>query len=97
MVAVRDPEYYGREYVRNERSTYDIADEHGTYANKIRREILRCGYFLRDKSEAQVVALRHGRQTHPTRGLSRPIEVRRKISQSLKKEEKDATHQDQGS
>jgi hypothetical protein len=82
---IRDPEYYQREYVEKERSTHDIAWEHGTYPNKIRRELKNFGYELRDRSEAQSAALRHGRHGHPTRGRVTPDVVRERISQSLRK------------
>lgn len=65
---IRDSDYYNEEYVKKERSTYDIADETGTYANKIRRELRHYGYELRNRSEAQTAALKYGRHPHPKKG-----------------------------
>jgi very-short-patch-repair endonuclease len=80
---LRNRAYYQLEYVEKERSIYDIAREHNTYPNKIRREILACGYTLRDKSAAQKAAIRSGRHKHPTKGTERPLDVRLKISASM--------------
>lgn len=80
---IRDESYYEEEYNRKERSTHDIAREHGTYPNKIRRELKQFGYELRDRSEAQAAALRHGRHGHPTRGKPLAESVKFKISQTL--------------
>lgn len=79
----RTESYYQREYVEKERSLHDIAQEHGTYANKIRREILSFGFHTRNKSEAQKAALRTGRHKHPTKGRPRPPDVKLKISASV--------------
>lgn len=75
--------YYQVEYVDKQRSIHDIAKEHKTYPNKIRREILDSGYVLRDKSEAQKAALKSGRHKHPTKGKERPLETRLKIAASV--------------
>jgi hypothetical protein len=79
----RTKEYYKVEFVQKERSMHDIAEEHGTYVNKIRRELLSFGYQPRGKSEAQKIALKTGRHKHPTKGRERPPEVRSKISASV--------------
>lgn len=80
---IRTRQYYRVEYIEKERSIHEIAEEHGTYPNKIRRELLGFGYTLRDKGEAQKAAIKNGRHKHPTRGRERPPEVRRKISATL--------------
>lgn len=80
---MRTEAYYRREYVDRERSTIDIANEHGTYPNRIRRELINLGFRLRSKGEAQSAALRHGRTRHPTAGQVRSDDVRRKISLSV--------------
>lgn len=80
---MRTKPYYQKEYVEKERSIHDLAREHKTYPNKIRREILECGYALRDKSAAQKAALKSGRHKHPTKGRKRPLEVRLKISATI--------------
>lgn len=80
---IRNKIYYEVEYNEKLRSVRDIAEEHGTYPNKIRREILSHGYHLRDKSAAQKAALQSGRHKHPTKGRARPLEVKLKISNSV--------------
>lgn len=80
---IRSKAYYKTEYVEKERSPADIADEHNTYPNKIRREIRAFGFALRDKSEAQKAAIKNGRHLHPTKGKTRGVEVRHKISASM--------------
>jgi hypothetical protein len=80
---IRTPSYYQEEYVDKERSLYELAEEHKTYPNKIRREILDCGFKLRDKSAAQKAALKSGRHKHPTKGKKHTLEVRLKISASI--------------
>lgn len=79
----RTRQYYLDEYVKNERSFKDIADEHNTYPNKIRREVIDFLIQPRNKSEAQLAALKSGRHNHPTKGVARSDEVRHKISQTL--------------
>lgn len=79
----RTRDYYQREYLENERSLHDIAEEHRTHANVIRREILGFGIQTRNRSEAQKVALKTGRHIHPTKGMPRPPEVKLKISTSV--------------
>jgi hypothetical protein len=80
---IRTKTYYKKEYVDKERSFHDLAREHGTYPNKIRREVLGFGYAPRDKSAAQRAALKSGRHKHPTKGRERPLEVRLKIAASV--------------
>jgi hypothetical protein len=80
---LRDWDYYRREYDEKERSTHDIAEEHETYPNKIRRELISLGFRPRSKSEAQSAALRHGRHPHPTKGHPLPDDVKDKIRRSV--------------
>jgi very-short-patch-repair endonuclease len=61
-----------------------IADKYGTYTNKIRRLLIKEGAEIRDKSEAQKLALKSGRHKHPTEGTVRPEEFRIAISEKLK-------------
>jgi very-short-patch-repair endonuclease len=76
-------EYLVREYVQNQRSTYDIAQECGTYPNKVRRALKQHQISCRDKSEAQSVAIKTGRNKHPTKGNIRSEEIRIKISEAM--------------
>lgn len=76
-------EWLEKEYWENERSISDIAKELGTYPNKVRRKLLTGDKGLRDKSQAQSLALSTGRTKHPTEGTERPAEVKRAISASV--------------
>jgi very-short-patch-repair endonuclease len=79
----RSREYYDIEYDQNKRSLHDIAEEWDTYPNKIRRELIKLGFRIRDKSEAQSEALRCGRHKHPTKGTERSEETKLKISSAI--------------
>ena len=58
---VLDLDQIVRMYYDEDRSTYEIAEELGTYPNNIRRFLKRNGYSLKDKSGAQKAALASGR------------------------------------
>lgn len=64
-------------------SIAEIAEHFKTYPNKIKRELLKEGVALRDRSEVQVLALKNGRRKHPTKGKRRSAETREKISSKL--------------
>ena len=64
-------------------STYEIASKLETYPNKITRTLKKHGIALRDKSQAQKLALDQGRCEHPTAGKERSLEDRVKISSGL--------------
>ena len=68
---------------RNNKSTYEIAKELGTYPNKIRRILIKNGEKVRDKSKAQTIALKTGRHKHPTKGKNRTEEEKIKISDGM--------------
>lgn len=72
-------------YVNQNHSTYTIAKTFNTYPNKIRRIILKNGYQLKDKSEAQRAALKEGRSAHPTEGKKRDPTTKKKISEAVYK------------
>lgn len=72
-----------KEYEFNNKSFKEIADTYGTYANKVRRDAIKYGIKIKDKSEAQKNALRTGKATHPTKGTSRSEEVKNKIGTSV--------------
>ena len=67
-------------YNEDNHSTYEIAKRMKTYPNKIRRTLIKHGYELKNKSEAQKVALEKGRSSHPTMGKTRSREEKIKIS-----------------
>jgi very-short-patch-repair endonuclease len=64
-------------------SLYQIAEKYDTYPNKIRRLAQKLGANIRNKSEAQKVALATGRQDHPTQGKTRAEAVKVKISEGV--------------
>jgi very-short-patch-repair endonuclease len=66
-------------------STQAIAAEFDTYPNKIRRILVRNGKKLRDRGEAQKIALEQGRSVHPTKGTKRSDAVKTKISEASHK------------
>ena len=69
-------------YVREEWSTYKLAEKFKTYPNKIRRILNKGGVPLRDKSTAQKNAIKKGRSTHPTEGKQRSSATKLKISET---------------
>lgn len=79
----RTREYLHNEYIVNQRSVGDIAAEHNTYANKIRRELIHYCIPLRDKSDAQSAALNSGRHKHPTKGTVRDDDVKSRIGKNV--------------
>ncbi|MQF98284.1 MAG: hypothetical protein FI729_01965 [SAR202 cluster bacterium] len=72
-------------YEEDGKSTYEIAEEIGTYPNKIRRILQKNGVQLKSRSQAQKNALDGGRAKHPTDGKTRSKEERIKISNSVHK------------
>jgi very-short-patch-repair endonuclease len=70
-------------YTEDDHSTYEIAKLLKTYPNKIRRVLIKHGHDLKDRSQAQKVALEKGRSSHPTEGKERTQAERLKISGSL--------------
>jgi very-short-patch-repair endonuclease len=72
-------------YETEGKSTYEIAEEIGTYPNKIRRILKKHGVALKDRSQAQKNALQGGRAKHPTDGKTRTKNERIKISSSVHK------------
>ena len=70
-------------YVEKLKSTYEIAEEFGTYPNKIRRALTEFGIPIRDKSKAQAEAIKTGRCKHPTKGKKTSEETKNKISDSI--------------
>jgi very-short-patch-repair endonuclease len=70
-------------YIKDKKSFKQIADEHGTYANKIRRDAVKLKIPIRDKSEAQKNALATGNHSHPTKGKTRDEKTKQKIGLSV--------------
>lgn len=73
------------QYLVHKKSFADIANEVGTYANKIRRDAKKFGITIRNKSEAQENALKTGKHKHPTKGEKRDENTKVKIGLSVMK------------
>jgi very-short-patch-repair endonuclease len=74
-----------QKYELDKKSFKEIAEEYGTYANKVRRDALKLSIKIRDKSEAQKNALTTGKTKHPTKGKKRSNETKAKIGHSVLK------------
>jgi len=70
-------------YNEESKSTYEIAKSLDTYPNKVRRTLIKNGYKLKNKSEAQENALQSGRCEHPTAGKKRTEDEKLKISEGM--------------
>ena len=72
-------------YIKEKLSFAIIAEKFQTYANKIRRDAVKFGIDIRDKSEAQKNALATGSHSHPTKGKKRSTEIKKQIGASVMK------------
>jgi very-short-patch-repair endonuclease len=72
-------------YEKENKSFKSIADELGTYANKVRRDAIKFKINIRDKSDAQKNALKTGKHSHPTKGKVRPDNTKHKIGLAVLK------------
>lgn len=72
------------------RSTYSIAEELGCYPQLVRRAMVHHKIPLRNRGEAQKLALEKGRQKIPTQGRARTEDERRRISESQTRAWRDA-------
>lgn len=64
-------------------SIKQVADHFQTYPNRIRRILIKEGETLRDKAEAQLLALESGRANHPTQGKEMSEDNKNKLSKAL--------------
>lgn len=72
------------EYGKNKRSWPELAEELGTYPNKLVRFAKKHDIVeSRSRSEAQALALEQGRHKHPTKGTKRDEETCRIISDKV--------------
>lgn len=76
-------EFIVDQYVNHKKSTYEIAQEIGTYPNRVRRTLKTLGVELRDRSKAQTIAIESGRHEHPTKGKKRTEAERIAISNGM--------------
>ena len=74
-----------QKYELDKKSFKEIAEEHDTYANKIRRDAIKLNIKIRDKSEAQKNALDSGKIQHPTKGKERTEKTKNKIGHGVLK------------
>lgn len=65
------------------KSLQQIAQEQGTYVNKVKRALKYHHIPIRNIGQAQVVALKTGRAKHPTQGKPREANVKDKISKRV--------------
>lgn len=75
-----------KEYIINNKSFKTIAESVQSYANKIRRDAIKYGIQIRNKSEAQSNAIKTGTHKHPTKGTKRDKETKLKIGKSVMKQ-----------
>jgi len=80
---VNQIDYIADQYFNQNKSVIIIAKELGTYPNKIRRALINAGYSLRNKRDAQIIALKTGRIAHPTEGTQRSEETKDAIASSV--------------
>lgn len=70
-------------YVKRQMSFPQIAELVGTYPNKIRRDAKKLGIPIRSTAQAQAVALKSGRHSHPTEGKQHSQASKLKISNKM--------------
>ena len=81
-------------YNDQSKSTYEIAKALETYPNKVRRTLIKHGYKLKNKSEAQKNALKSGRCSHPTAGKKRSEDEKIKISEGMESHWENMSNED---
>lgn len=67
------------------KSSYQMAEELGTYSNKILRALTFLKVERRSYDEAQKMALKNGRSSHPTQGKTMSEEARLNMSNGIAK------------
>jgi very-short-patch-repair endonuclease len=77
--------YVIEQYVKHRRSAQDIANELGTYPNRVLRILRKAGRPIRDYSKAQKAALKSGRKEHPTKGKTLSSNTKLLISEKVAK------------
>lgn len=73
---------FEQEHIKGNKSLNELSQIYGTYPNKLRRDAKALGVQVRNKSEAQSVALKTGKAKHPTKGTKRDEDTKVKISDS---------------
>jgi very-short-patch-repair endonuclease len=77
-----DPKYLQKEYVEAGRGTSDIAKEHKVHPNTIRRALMKHGFKLRSRADAQIKA--YERNGSSLAGRERTPEEKAAIANGLK-------------
>jgi very-short-patch-repair endonuclease len=77
--------YIDQYYTQQGLSFADMAEQFNTYPNRIRRDAKKFGIPIRDKSSAQINALKTGKHNHPTKGKKRDQKTKEKIGFSVMK------------
>lgn len=72
-----------RQYSEELMSIEQIANELGTYPNKVRRALIKLGAPIRSRSESQKIALEQGRSTPPMEGKTHSQETKDKIADKV--------------
>jgi len=83
-----------KHHIEGDLSLSKLADECGTYSNKIRRDATRLGMKIDNRSKAQKKALKTGAHAHPTKGKKISDEVKEKISDSQREAWKNAPEEE---
>lgn len=81
-------------YEMEQKSIKQIAEELGTYPNKIRRVLIKSNVKIRDRGESTSVAIKSGRKKHPTEGKKRDETTKIKISESRAKKWEELTSEE---
>lgn len=76
-------QYLEVEYASKERSTNDIAREHGVFPNQVRRALIKHGFVVRDRSAAQKNNIE--KNGAPMQGRTRTDEEKERISSGMQK------------
>jgi len=81
---IRDRIFYLVEYIENQKSPREIAEEQGSDTKTIQRELIKLGFPRRRHAEAQKLVLKRGVAPHPTKGKHHTPESREKTSRTMK-------------
>jgi very-short-patch-repair endonuclease len=77
-----------KHYTNAKQSFPEIAEQYGTYPNKLRRDAIKFGIRTRNLSEAQKTAMSSGRNKHPTKDKKHTAETKAKMGLSHYKSRK---------
>jgi hypothetical protein len=83
MKKLNNYDWLYKQYHTKNRSDASIAEELGTYSQRVRRARIKLGIKSKSNSEAQKDALKTGRRTHPMQGKQHSEETKIQISESV--------------